>query len=526
MPTIKTPPLKASIFERLGELEAAKLAREVEQEAERARIGNMVNKVPEEPNFQLVGEPQSHDFTMQGEPYGGNVATIPKARVPDEILPPEGGNNLPALAATGAGMPVGNVEVRTDGTIVKKPMNKALKYGGLGAIGLGAGAAILGGSANPNEDQAQRTMAAGLPEEPIKPYDSDAAATESAYKNLLNALQAKGKERKPIEIDMGDATSLGGDADLVDAQQRAANARLVSGMGKAGDIIGSAIAGTKASPEIFDEQIKRSDNITKDHKDRVANQKNDPNSAVSKAMRAQFEKMGFKFKGAISAADLEEQLSSATTLFNAEENRESREKELAVRAAIAQMDKTKSRSDKKDQFVQALRKEATAGQLGKVYENFVHASRMTEALEQFSKDPTGYSDYGSLMGSLKALQMDPSVVREAEIRLGMNATSLANKVQNWSERLISGKQLQPEQRQEMIKAIQVLAGTAQRQYVDAARPLFNQAEMEGIDPRVIFDPRLAKSFNPAQQQQAPARPKTIKQNGHTYTLNEKTGQYE
>ncbi len=162
---------------------------------------------------------------------------------------------------------------------------------------------------------------------------------------------------------------------------------------------------------------------------------------------------------------------------------------IAKERENAKKEKAEDRQqEKKDKFTQDFRKELTGtGAIGKAYNNFLNAERAEAALSQFAKDPSGYSDYASLMGSLKALQGDESVVREAEIRLGMQATSLGNKVRNWSDSLISGRMLQPAQRAQMIKAVKILSEVAKSQFERTAAPVFKQAQQMGIDRSLLVE---------------------------------------
>jgi hypothetical protein len=232
------PSKLTTLGELLGARKAAQLAREVEQEAERARIGSLINKTPETPNFELVGEPQSHGFQLKGEPYGGSVA-----KIPDAILPPEGPGT--ALAVNGGGMPtqLGNVQV-IDGKIVapnSSGLGKAWKVGA-GAAGLGGLAALYGGGEPPVDPQSR--MAASDPTKDAPPVlapnnqPEEVSETEKTLKRLIATL-GSGKKNAPMEVDLTGANgAIGTDENLIDAQERAANARFVSGIGKAGDIIG------------------------------------------------------------------------------------------------------------------------------------------------------------------------------------------------------------------------------------------------------------------------------------------------
>lgn len=189
---------------------------------------------------------------------------------------------------------------------------------------------------------------------------------------------------------------------------------------------------------------------------------------------------------------------AAKTLGDRFTQRELKNKDLAMEGAKA----GRVAKEKVSDMTSSLRKEATSGEMGKLYGNYKTASRGADLLRQFDADPSGFSDYGAMMSTLKALQGDTSVVREAELKQGINATSLENKVKNWASRLATGKTLQPEQRVEMIDALKKMTAVAADQYRGAVAPIRRQAQDYGIADEAIFDPGLFGQ--PAQA--APASP--------------------
>lgn len=331
----------------------------------------------------------------------------------------------------------------------------------------------------------------------------DKTEEEKAIEEQIRELSVAPKEsafEKPglKDIDFGAGQSTASLERLKEALQRSRDATLVSQMGQAGAAMAAQMSGTRNLFEpTFQEQLKKAAAIPDEYLKEVQFEKEDPNSPMSQGYRNLARSMGFNIQGTASAADLERLMPQLANIYNqeqaqesraqmAKENRESRLAELQMRLAAAVDMKKSAKDDKQDRFVQSLRKEATAGSLGKMFNNYNTALRMGNALEQFAKDPGAYKDYATLMGGLKALQGDDSVVREAEVRLGMSATSLGNKIQNWTDRMISGKSLQPEQRAEMVQAVKILSETARKQYADAVQPILKQAQESGIDPNLIF----------------------------------------
>jgi hypothetical protein len=147
-----------------------------------------------------------------------------------------------------------------------------------------------------------------------------------------------------------------------------------------------------------------------------------------------------------------------------------------------------SRTDAKNQAaIASLRSETKAGQNGKLYENLQNAQRGQDAVSQFASNPNGYKDYGTLMLALKTLQGDASVVREAELRQGVNATDTISKAENAIQRAVNGKSLQPEQRQQILEAFKILGGVAKDQYTRATRPIYSQAKSRNLPLHEIFD---------------------------------------
>jgi len=268
------------------------------------------------------------------------------------------------------------------------------------------------------------------------------------------------------------------------------------------DIAGIARPGELVGGENIRNMAK---NQISQYKDQVQMEKEDPNSPQSKGYRELAKSMGFDIQGNASASDLEKLINGPiSNTYNqknaqkarSEENALNRESQLnLMRERMATMKDAKvGAKDLKDRtFLQGLRKEATGGAYGKMFTNYNTAKRMQTSLNQFAQNPSGYSDYATLMGGLKALQGDESVVKEAEIRLGMGATSLVNKAMNYAQQAATGKSLQPSQRAEMVRVINILADTAKNQYVQAVEPLILQAKQEGYDPKYILGEELRSS---------------------------------
>lgn len=324
-------------------------------------------------------------------------------------------------------------------------------------------------------------------------------------------------------FDVG-AGKLGRDADLKDAQNRAANVKFVNEMGKAGDIIGAGISGGQpiaAAQSLFDSNIKDADNIVQDYQARVANQKNDPDSPYSKAFREYAKQLGIDIRGDFTAADgekiapmlykqyeqaAEQKYKNATLGLKRDELSETSRHHKAMEG-ISKDKATSTGGKATDSQVAKLRGESTKGQLGKLYENLKLADSASAAIDEFAKNPSGYTDYGTLMLALKTLQGDTSVVKEAEMRMGRNAASLFTKAQNYVDRAANGESLQPKQRQEILKALKGLQGIRRDQYAKAARPIYEQAKRQNLPMNEVFsDPSIFGGDAPATKEKASAAP--------------------
>lgn len=223
--------------------------------------------------------------------------------------------------------------------------------------------------------------------------------------------------------------------------------------------------------------------------------KKDINSDISMAYRDLVKEMGVKADvSKLSAADIEERFPIIAKKFEVEERRKDRAASLAIQkeSAFSKLD------EKQKSKIKALRGELTHGPVvAQAYNNYLLAKRGTEIMNEFKKDPSGYSDYGTLMLGLKSLQGDNSVVRESEIYLGKNATSTINKAINFAQQAANGKSLQPSQREEMIKTMGILTKASRKIYADVTRPIYEQAKSEGLPLDQIFPTGSVEFFEDA-----------------------------
>lgn len=171
---------------------------------------------------------------------------------------------------------------------------------------------------------------------------------------------------------------------------------------------------------------------------------------------------------------------------------------------------TKDQSDK----IQGLRKEV---QSSDTFKSAQSSARGLDLVKQFQKDPNGFTDYGTLMAVLKAMQGDASVIRESELRAGQNATNIINAGRNALDRALTGKTLQPEQREQIIGAIKLLAESSMNVHLAQIEPIINQANAESLPlDQILGGPSVSTKMQGKSAFDELPEGATIQQNGKTY----------
>ncbi len=307
------------------------------------------------------------------------------------------------------------------------------------------------------------------------------------------------------------------DTDLAEATRKRDNLLTMMMMGKGAERIGTAISGTESDKSYLDllkpmAESKVGDVLTKRkaEADKVdldtkkfnyafAKDKDDPKSPSSKFYRdtlkelASGAKIGLKIPENLSAAEMERIYPNIINIVNAKEAREARAAQVAIASGTKRQAAKEKTDDEKKKFTSDLRKELTSGQYGKLWANVNNAQKASESITKMMQDPSGYSDYSTLMSGLKALQGDESVVREAEIKLGISATDFKSKIQNQIDMLRKGTSLQPKQRQDILNTVKFLQETTTGLYKDAIQPQLLQAQEEGIDTRMLIPGNILNS---------------------------------
>jgi hypothetical protein len=263
------------------------------------------------------------------------------------------------------------------------------------------------------------------------------------------------------------------------------------------DFLSRAIVGTKQPEEVRKMFEQPGIDAEADFKAKLALEEKDPNSQLSKGFRELAKSMGINLKGDFTAEMGKEILPQIYKLQAADMERQfraaDREMQIAdrqlryaeLKAEKAERDRLR-KEDRKEEFTQSLRKEAMSGAVGQQLKYVKTLEGVASTLSEFAKNPNPFKDNAMLMQGLKAFQGDDSVVREAELRLGKNATSAINKAKNAIQQFIDGKTLQPEQRQQIAEAVKIITKTNKRIYNDAIKPIKEQAKDLNIDLKKVF----------------------------------------
>lgn len=174
---------------------------------------------------------------------------------------------------------------------------------------------------------------------------------QSAYGRLLSFLKPQ-KSVAPMNLDVG-KNATDDKAALQQALQAQGTAHLIGGLGKAGELIGSGIVGTtKQAPtkmmgtELFNDIQKSGDKALQDYQMMKEQQKDDPNSPLSKMFRQYVQKFGINVQGDFTASMGEKLLPFAFKSFEANEQRQARHEDLALKMFALQKDKEEKGKDK------------------------------------------------------------------------------------------------------------------------------------------------------------------------------------
>lgn len=312
-------------------------------------------------------------------------------------------------------------------------------------------------------------------------------------------------------------------------QQRKAIFEMMAGIGSLG---GSKMS---SESESLDNAIKMQnapvDRINQErdaYKKFLANkedmEKNDPNSAVSKTMRDALSGMGVKIPDNASYATME---NLAPQLMKNKEF-QLRMQEMQLKREELAQSKEAQKALKADQQIAKTRDSVLKS------ERYKNLAASTEAIQAARSNlelaRKGYSQgYSALGANLAKLAGEKGMLSEADVNRYLVAKGVPGKLESGKLEL-TGK---PTKKQ--IDALEQIVNSLESD-VRKKGVQFAEDELSGYSQGLKVTPEQIESVLPelrrlkagASQIAQPktSKPKIIIQNGHTYTLNESTGEYE
>jgi len=317
------------------------------------------------------------------------------------------------------------------------------------------------------------------------------------------------------------------------AQQARNLLKLGAGLQQAVELAGEALTGKKPQLEIFQKQAQQAEQLVEDFKERVKQEKFDPQSDVSKQLRAFAKRFNITIPDTMPASTVETIMPSILRAFEAEESRK-QQKEL-------QKERLETQKEIKRDTVQAkqeankekeeINKEKDDNRWVEKTSAFLTKSKQSDALSTVRKakslvdridasSPNAINDITALYSLIRAL--DPgSVVREGEIALAQRARGLWGTVDTQLSQLGKNPRLLNKKVLIDIKnTLTQLHDIGEKEYKSMVEPFANQAKRrfkEGWEERWIeVDPLSAKMI------EQPKEMKTIVKRGY----NPKTNQTE
>lgn len=514
------------------------------------------------------------DFTMVGEPItGGLPAPIPDPRIRN-IPTPEGGLRVNInQSMVPAQIPEGGLRVPTNQALISAEKNalvpfeqQAAKSGlkmGLGRMGklLAKGLPIVGpvltlaDYASPSDLDENRTasklpeffgppsppppqtMLAGTPEPqqevPIQPEPSplmkkgEEENPNAFASRLMAILNSHSRKSIPLNIQ---GTDIGSDAAMIDAQNRESKAALINRLGQSAELFGSSIARVDPiAQDIFKDNIKRSENITKNLKDRIENQKNDPNSAISKAYKAEVERItGSPIQGNPSAAALEK----ITPLINQQMIHEDSSKDKLATAMMYAQQRKDDKDRLRDQFAMSqlsTYQDKAAKETAKLRTQLEASEGVVEMSDLAIKNGTAGAALGTMVAKARG---EVGALTENDVTRYIQNKQLTNRIANWfNQNAIDGTILPVNA--EMIKEIErVVQGRLKdnitKAYNRVATAYSRNTGMDFDRARLLVrtddaPPEDSKSSGQSKQKSASTKntqPTDIHKDGEIKTLND------
>jgi hypothetical protein len=344
------------------------------------------------------------------------------------------------------------------------------------------------------------------PEEaPKMTEEVDSEPDKKAVTDMLNkAAEApkpqKEEQKEEAELDLMKA--------LIEAQKADNQSQFLNDLLRVGIQAGSAISGTTPDYEVANALAKGSRSVagvqqlaemraTENKLERAKREleddkkMRDPNSELSKQLRAILVKAGYPVNEKVSAQNIKDMGVNAYNLLSQKQVIDSRQKADLLR-------------DQKNQqaFIDGARKT-----LLKPFQEFQKVDTAFQSVEQFANNkPSGSKDVAMLYNFIKTL--DPgSVVREGEITLSQRGMSLFEDLGVKAKRITSGQLLSDDFRRGILEIGRQQRDLAEKNYREIAQPFITNAASMGMGENEMnkFDYMSAK-----KETKQEAKPETVR----------------
>jgi len=416
-----------------------------------------------------------------------------------------------------------------EGTVQRPGMSFG-KKAAIGAAGLGLYGLLGGSDEEPPKPPVSPTNEYTPDKNKIN-ISGEAQETSPTDKDEMNALKDKlkksgliGQPELPstnpspsMNLDVGES-KLGSVSGLEAAQARRNNIQLTQNLSEAADLLGSGISGRKPLPKGTFDLSKQADQQVSDFLAKVDEQKNDPDSPVSKAFREYLNKFNINVKGDFTAAIGEKLMPTILKAFEADEsnklkafiskeNLKDRQNDLLLKLEEKKEAAAEKKKNKEEDFKHDMRKELIQGPGKDLYNAYVKSSLSIQRLEDAITNPSGYKDLGNIYNYLKALDSD-SAVREGELALGISVGSIPQKLHASFVKFLTGEMLDPSQRKQMLDVVKNYHGQNKDAYESYIAPAVAQGRRLGYDMNEIVRPLGNKVEKPTTEK--PTNTKKVK----------------
>jgi len=449
---------------------------------------------------------RNQDFLDYGAPNSSKVPAL-RPETPmvsqaiPEVLPPEA-SMLPATIPPRGAAPDIIIPKADRGV---SALNKIL----LGGAAVGGGALTVnsmmgGGNGGGPQDPAQAAIQNAvnnpppvspvLPPEVIPPQAKMPAGQPQAAPVAPPAPIAQ-TPLPPVEEPLVLPEDQGFTENTVDglqaAQQQAAQGRLANELGRASELIGSSIAGTKPiAQDIFTQQAKASGQVVEDFEKRAEKEKSDPKSAISKQFRDFVAKFGVTVPSNMSAEAAAKVMPYAYQKFAAKEaqvarkeesaeSREFKQKEIDLRREelkAGRLVKTETKlNDAQNAFAQKIAPKIQ----NKQFDKFNTLNQARQSIADSVASPNPQEDSAIIYNFIKTLDPE-SAVREGEITFVGSARGIPARTQGFINKMYKGELLTPQERSNILDFATKAAAGQKKAWEVSAAPYINQANKMGV----------------------------------------------